>query len=169
MTNIIDFTPPSLATGRRYVVTTDGACRGNPGSGGWGARLLSFEGETLLRDRELSGAVKWATNNEMELTAAIKALAWLPRNAFPATVISDSQYLIKGMSEWMDGWLEREWRKSDGKPVMNRELWQALIEAIGDRDVTWEWVKGHAGHPDNERADQLANFAIDRMLSRKRA
>lgn len=169
MTNIIDFTPPSLVTSRHYVVTTDGACRGNPGPGGWGARLHSFEGDTLRATKELSGAVPWATNNEMELTAAIEALRGIINTAFPIKVISDSQYLIKGMTEWMDGWRAKGWRKSDGMPVMNQELWEALIAAAGDRQVTWEWVKGHASHFDNERADQLANLAIDRMLSRKRA
>lgn len=169
MTNIIDFTPPSPVTSRRYVVTTDGACRGNPGPGGWGARLHSFEGSDLRATKELSGALPRATNNEMELTAAIEALRWLKNQAIPVTLVSDSQYVIKGMTEWMDGWRAKGWRKSDGKPVMNRKLWEDLIAAVGDREVTWQWVKGHAGHPDNERADQLANLAIDRMMSRKRA
>lgn len=169
MTKIIDFTPPSLVTDRHYVVTTDGACHGNPGPGGWGARLLSFEGETLRATKELSGAVPWATNNEMELTAAIEALRGIVNTDFPIKVISDSQYVIKGMTEWMGGWQARGWRKADGKPVLNRMLWEDLIAAVGDREVSWEWVRGHAGHPENERADQLANLAIDRLLSRKRA
>lgn len=169
MTKIIDFTPPSLIITRRYVVTTDGACRGNPGPGGWGAKLISLEGDTVKAMKELSGAVPRATNNEMEMTAAIEALKGITTTDFPILVISDSQYLVKGMTEWLDGWKARGWRKSDGKPVLNRELWEGLISAVGGREVDWRWVRGHAGHGDNERADQLANLAIDRMLSRKRA
>jgi ribonuclease HI len=171
MTEIIDTTTAltNIAPARRYVVATDGACRGNPGPGGWGAILTSFDVDRLPRIKTVSGAKRHTTNNEMELTAAIKALAWLPANDVPALVQSDSQYVINGMNEWRHGWVANSWRTSAGKPVKNRELWEALIAAMGDREVTWEWVRGHAGHQDNEGADQLANLAIDRMLSRKRA
>jgi Ribonuclease HI len=169
MINITNFKSPHVVVGRHYVVTTDGACRNNPGPGGWGARLLSFEGGSLRGVKELSGAVPRATKNEMELTAAIEALRWLKNHSYPVTLVSDSQYVIKGMTEWMGGWQARGWRKADGKPVLNRELWEDLITVVGAREVTWEWVRGHSGHPDNERADQLANLAIDRLLSRKRA
>ena len=166
MTDIIDtataFT--NIAPARRYVVATDGACRGNPGPGGWGAILKSFDVDRLPRTKTVSGAKRHTTNNEMELTAAIKALAWLPANDVPALVQSDSQYVINGMNEWRHGWVAKNWRKPDGKPVKNRELLEALIAAMGDREVAWQWVRGHAGHKGNETADQLANKAIDRML-----
>lgn len=156
---------------RRYVVATDGACRGNPGPGGWGAVLLSYDSDTLRGQHELSGAKPSTTNNAMELTAALRALEWLRNQnpAIPITVISDSQYLIKGMTEWRHGWAARQWRTAEGKPVANLDLWTALIDAAEGRDVDWVWVRGHSGHPENERADQLGNAAIDRMLARKRA
>ncbi|SEQ52056.1 ribonuclease HI [Devosia sp. YR412] len=171
MTDIIDISPAptNIAPTRRYVVATDGACRSNPGPGGWGAVLTSFDGDTVRDTKTLSGAKRHATNNEMELTAAIKALSWLPANDVPALVRSDSQYVINGMNEWRHGWVANNWRTSAGKPVKNRELWEALIAAMGDREVVWEWVRGHSGHQDNEAADQLANNAIERMLTRKRA
>lgn len=171
MTNIIDAESdlPNIASARRYVVATDGACRGNPGPGGWGAILTSFDADRLPRTKTLSGAKRQTTNNEMELTAAIKALAWLPANDVPALVYSDSQYVINGMNDWRHGWAAKNWRKADGKPVKNRELWEALIAAMGAREVTWEWVRGHAGHQGNETADQLANKAIDRLLHCSRA
>ena len=170
MTTISTIISPSTPP-RRYVVATDGACRGNPGPGGWGALLLSYEGDTVRGRRELSGARPRTTNNAMELTAAIKALEWLrPQNpAIPITVISDSQYVIKGMTEWRHGWEARGWRNAEGHPVANLELWQALIAAAEGRGVDWVWVRGHAGHPENEEADKLGNAAIDRMLARKRA
>lgn len=171
MTEITDTTTAliSINHARRYAVATDGACRGNPGPGGWGAMLTSFDADRLPRTKTLSGATRHTTNNEMELTAAIKALTWLPSNDVPALVQSDSQYVIKGMNEWRHGWMAKNWRKPDGKPVKNRELWEALIAAMGNREVTWEWVRGHAGHQSNETADQLANKAIDRMLHGSRA
>lgn len=159
----------NIAHARRYVVATDGACRGNPGPGGWGAILTSFDLDRLPRTKTLSGAKRHTTNNEMELMAAIKALTWLPANDVPALVQSDSQYVINGMNEWRHGWEANNWRTSAGKLVKNRELWEALIAAMGDREVTWEWVRGHAGHQGNETADQLANKAMDRMLHRSRA
>ena len=171
MTETIDTTTAltNIAPARRYVVATDGACRGNPGPGGWGAILTSFDGGRLPRTKTLSGAKRHTTNNEMELMAAVKALTWLPANEVPVLVQSDSQYVINGMNEWRHGWIAKNWRTSGGKPVKNRELWEALIAAVGYREVTWEWVRGHAGHQGNETADQLANKVIDRMLHRSRA
>ena len=166
MTKIIDADTDltNITPARRYVVATDGACRGNPGPGGWGAILTSFDVDRLPRTKSLSSAKRHTTNNEMELTAAIRALSWLPANDVPALVQSDSQYVINGMNEWRHGWVANNCRKPDRKPVKNRELWEALIAAMGDREVTWEWVRGHAGHQGNETADHLANKAIDRML-----
>lgn len=171
MTKIIDADTDltNITPARRYLVATDGACRGNPGPGGWGAILTSFDVDRLPRTKSLSGAKRHTTNNEMELTAAIRALTRLPVNDVPALVQSDSQYVVNGMNEWRHGWEANDWRTSAGKPVKNRELWEALIAAVGDREVTWEWVRGHAGHQGNETADQLANKAIDRMLHGSRA
>lgn len=171
MTKIIDADTDltNITPARSYLVATDGACRGNPGPGGWGAILTSFDVDRLPRIKTLSGAKRHTTNNEMELTAAIKALARLPANDVPALVQSDSQYVINGMNEWHHGWVAKNWRKPDGKPVKNRELWEGLIAAMGDREVTWEWVRGHAGHQGNETAVRLANKAIDRMLHGSRA
>lgn len=168
MTKIID-ADTNITLARRYVVATDGACRGNPGPGGWGALLTSYDVDRLPRTKTLSGAKRHTTNNEMELTAALKALTWLPTNGVPALVQSDSQYVINGMNEWRHSWAANNWRNPASKPVKHRELWEALIAAVGDREVTWEWVRGHAGHEDNETADQLANRAIDRMLHHSRA
>ena len=137
-------------------VFTDGACRGNPGPGGWAA-VIREAGET----RELAGFDPKTTNNRMELTAAIEALASLPDGA-TARVVSDSRYVIDGITKWVHGWQRRNWRKADGKPVLNQEFWQRLVAATGSRTVTWEWVEGHTGHPENERCDELANQQIDR-------
>ena len=137
-------------------VFTDGACRGNPGPGGWAA-VIREAGET----RELAGFDPKTTNNRMELTAAIEALASLPAGA-TARVVSDSRYVIDGITKWVHGWQRRNWRKADGKPVLNQEFWQRLVAETGSRTVTWEWVEGHTGHPENERCDELANQQIDR-------
>ncbi|MEP2706913.1 MAG: ribonuclease HI [Roseibium sp.] len=134
----------------RVVIYTDGACSGNPGPGGWGAILRFGEHE-----KELNGGEFETTNNRMELTAAIEALNALKR---PCAIdfYTDSTYVRSGISEWMDGWKRKNWRTSTNKPVKNAELWQALDAARERHDVAWHWVKGHAGHPDNERADELA-------------
>lgn len=136
---------------------TDGACRGNPGPGGWGA-LLRF-GE---HERELWGGERETTNNRMELTAAIEALRALKE---PCHVIltTDSEYVRKGITEWMGAWKQRGWRTAAKKPVKNVDLWQALDAERGRHDVEWHWVKGHSGHPENEKADQLANRGIDEL------
>ncbi len=141
------------------TIYTDGACRGNPGPGGWGALLLSGEHE-----RELRGAEAETTNNRMELTAAIRALAALKRPC-DIRLYTDSQYVRKGITEWLTQWKRRDWRTADRKPVKNVDLWQALEREIERHEIQWHWVKGHAGVPGNERADRLANEAIDEMLA----
>jgi ribonuclease HI len=141
------------------IIHTDGACRGNPGPGGWGV-LLSWNGT----QKELSGAEPATTNNRMELMAAIMGLAALKRPSI-ATVQTDSQYVIKGITEWLPSWKARAWRTSDRKPVKNQDLWQRLDQLAGAHTLTWQWVKGHSGNPGNERVDMLANLAIDAMLA----
>ena len=134
---------------------TDGACSGNPGPGGWGALMQAKEGETVLKERELKGGEAETTNNRMELLAAINALEALERPA-SITVVTDSNYVKNGITGWIHGWKKNGWKSAAKKPVKNVELWQRLDAAAARHDVTWEWVKGHAGHPENERADQLA-------------
>jgi len=140
--------------GAPVEIWTDGACSGNPGPGGWGA-LLRYNGTT----RELSGAEPETTNNRMELQAAIAALSALKR---PCTVIltTDSQYVKGGITGWIFGWKRNGWKTADKKPVKNIDLWQALDEAVQRHHVEWRWIKGHAGHAENERADELARAAI---------
>ena len=133
----------------------DGGCRGNPGPGGWGAVL-----ESGGHKKELSGYSPRTTNNVMELTAAIESLKALKRSS-RVIVCSDSNYVIQGMTSWIHGWVKNNWRTAGKKPVKNQELWQALSAAAAPHQVDWVWVKGHAGHPQNERADQLANEAMD--------
>ena len=139
-------------------IYTDGACRGNPGPGGWGVWMVSGPHE-----KELFGGELNTTNNRMELTAVITALRALRR---PCRVIlhTDSQYVQKGISEWIVGWKARGWRTADKKPVKNADLWQELDEATRRHDIQWRWVKGHAGHEVNERADRLANKGVDSVL-----
>lgn len=140
-------------------VFTDGACRGNPGPGGWGVLLRYNDVE-----KTLNGAEAQTTNNQMELMAAIKGLNAITRPS-EVLVVTDSQYVKKGITEWIDNWRKRNWKGANGKIVKNIELWQQLDAATKRHThVTWEWVKGHAGHPENERADQLANEAIDQMM-----
>jgi ribonuclease HI len=134
---------------------TDGACSGNPGPGGWGAVLVAREGETVLRERLLKGGEPATTNNRMELTAAIAALEALERPA-AITLVTDSAYLRDGVTRWIHGWKRNGWRTADGKPVKNEDLWRRLDAAAARHRVAWEWVKGHAGHAENERADALA-------------
>jgi ribonuclease HI len=142
-------------------IFTDGACRGNPGPGGWGA-LLRYKG----REKRLLGAEAETTNNRMELMAAIRALETLKR---PCRVVltTDSQYVKKGISEWMANWKKRDWKTADRKPVKNADLWRRLDAAAAVHDVHWKWVRGHSGHAENELADQLANQAIDDLLARR--
>jgi ribonuclease HI len=139
------------------IIHTDGACRGNPGPGGWGV-LLSWNDTR----KELSGAESATTNNRMELTAAIMGLAALKRPTV-ATVQTDSQYVIKGITEWLPSWKARGWRTADRKPVKNQDLWERLDQLAGQHTLRWQWIKGHSGDPGNERVDELANLAIDTM------
>ena len=134
---------------------TDGACKGNPGPGGWGVVLRAAG-----KERELSGGEVPTTNNRMELTAAIEALNAL-RKPCRVRLSTDSRYVMDGLTKWIHGWRRNGWRTADKKPVKNAELWQALIDAAAPHRVEWVWVKGHAGHPDNERADRLASDAAD--------
>jgi ribonuclease HI len=141
------------------VIHTDGACRGNPGPGGWGV-LMVWNGT----QKELSGSEPATTNNRMELTAAIMGLAALKR-ATQVTVQTDSQYVIKGITEWLPAWKARGWRTADRKPVKNQDLWERLDQVAGSHAIQWVWVKGHSGDHGNERVDTLANLAIDAMLA----
>jgi ribonuclease HI len=139
-------------------IYTDGACRGNPGPGGWAA-TLEYNG----RLRELSGAEALTTNNRMELVAVISALEALSRPV-RARVHTDSQYVRQGITEWMRAWKARDWRTADRKPVKNRDLWERLDALAAGHEIEWKWVRGHSGVPGNERVDRLANAAIDAML-----
>jgi ribonuclease HI len=139
-------------------IYTDGACRGNPGPGGWGAVLLSGGCEKTLK-----GSAAETTNNRMELTAAVQALTALTRPC-AAALYTDSEYVRRGITEWLPAWKARGWKTANKKPVKNVDLWQALDEAAARHAVKWHWVRGHAGNPGNEQADRLANEAIDEML-----
>lgn len=143
-----------------FEIYTDGACRGNPGPGGWAVLIRAGGGE-----RSLQGAEAETTNNRMELMAAIMALRELPAGS-AATVYTDSEYVMKGISEWLPAWKARGWKTAAKKPVKNQDLWQALDEVSVRHRIRWEWVKGHSGNPGNERVDRLANEAIDRLLGR---
>ncbi|MCB1473732.1 MAG: ribonuclease HI [Rhodobiaceae bacterium] len=140
---------------RRVEVYTDGACSGNPGPGGWGA-LLVYNGT----EKELSGGEAATTNNRMELMAAIMALEAMKR-AVAIDLFTDSSYVRNGITAWLPAWKARGWKTADKKPVKNVDLWQRLEAALSDHDVTWHWVKGHAGHPENERADELARKGME--------
>ena len=134
-------------------IATDGACKGNPGPGGWGVLLRAG-----VHEKELSGGESPTTNNRMELTAAIEGLCAL-KGPSRVTLSTDSRYVMDGLTKWIKGWQRNGWRTADRKPVKNADLWQALIDAAAPHRIEWKWVKGHAGHPDNERADKLASDA----------
>jgi ribonuclease HI len=138
---------------------TDGACSGNPGPGGWGAILIARDGETVLKERELNGGEPHTTNNRMELLAAISVLETLDRPS-TLTLVTDSSYVKDGITKWIYSWKAKGWKKKGGE-IKNIDLWQRLDEARTRHDVTWEWVKGHAGHPENERADELARQGME--------
>ena len=138
---------------------TDGACRGNPGPGGWGVVLRAN-----AHVKELFGGERATTNNRMELKAAIEALTAL-KQPCKVDLYTDSQYVRSGITEWLPAWRARGWRTADKKPVKNQDLWEALAALAAKHEVTWHWVKGHSGHPENERADELANEGIDAMLA----
>lgn len=143
---------------KKVALYTDGACRGNPGPGGWGA-VLHYEDH----EKFLSGAEQHTTNNRMELMAAIKGLEAL-KSSCVIELTTDSQYVKNGMTNWLPQWKSRGWRTSNKKPVKNVDLWKLLDEQVGRHQVNWHWVRGHTGHRENELADQLANEAIDEML-----
>lgn len=143
------------ASAARVRIHTDGACKGNPGPGGWGA-LLRLDG----REKELCGGEPDTTNNRMELTAVIRALEALTRPC-EIDLYTDSQYVQKGISEWIVSWKRRGWKTADKKPVKNVDLWLELDRLVAGHAIRWHWVKGHAGHSENERADQLANRGIE--------
>jgi ribonuclease HI len=145
---------------KHIEIYTDGACRGNPGPGGWGALLISGE-----HRKELSGSEPHTTNNRMELLGAINGLEALKKPGTTARVYTDSQYVIKGISEWVASWKQRGWKTADKKPVKNQDLWERLDAVAQQHDLEWHWVRGHSGVEGNERVDQLANEAIDAMLS----
>ncbi|MBV0913279.1 ribonuclease HI [Anianabacter salinae] len=138
---------------------TDGACSGNPGPGGWGVLLIAREGDAVVKERELSGGEAETTNNRMELMAAISALESLSRPSV-LTIVTDSAYVKNGVTEWIHGWKRNGWKTSTRKPVKNAELWQRLDAARGRHTVEWRWIKGHAGHAENERADALARAGM---------
>jgi ribonuclease HI len=141
------------------IAYTDGACSGNPGPGGWGVLMRAVEGDEVLKQRELSGGAELTTNNQIELMAAISALEVLER-ASELTIVTDSTYVKNGVTGWIHGWKKNGWKTAAKKPVKNVELWQRLDEAQARHTVNWEWVKGHAGHPENERADELARAGM---------
>ncbi len=137
----------------RVEIATDGACKGNPGPGGWGAILRMGD-----KERELSGGEPLTTNNRMEMMAVVEALNALKRPC-AVTLSTDSRYVMDGLTKWIKGWQRNGWRTADKKPVKNADLWQALLAAAKPHRIEWQWVKGHAGHPENERADALASAA----------
>ena len=147
-------TDPSLSETETVIIYTDGACSGNPGPGGWGAVLGYGEHE-----KELSGYMPDTTNNRMELLAAIRALEHLSRPC-DITLYTDSSYVKNGITQWIHGWKRRGWKKADNKPVLNADLWRKLDAIAAKHQVSWQWIKGHAGHPGNEHADTLARNAI---------
>jgi len=142
---------------QKVSIYTDGACKGNPGKGGWGA-LLEYNGKI----KEINGYAKETTNNMMELTAVIKSLEILNR---PCSIIitTDSQYVKNGITKWIHNWKKNGWKTANKKPVKNKSLWIHLDEVISEHKIQWEWIKGHSGHPQNERADELANLAIENL------
>jgi ribonuclease HI len=141
------------------IIFTDGACLGNPGPGGYAAVITIAGGEQIIVGQDRS-----TTNNKMEMTAVIKALEAVSKD-LPIVIHSDSQYVIKGATEWLRGWKVKGWRKADGKPVLNQDLWMQMDALMVGRHITWKWVKGHAGHPENERVDRLANWEAVRAAA----
>lgn len=137
---------------------TDGACSGNPGPGGWGTLLIARDGDQVVKERTLKGGAADTTNNRMEMMAAISALETLDR-ATALTIVTDSSYVKDGITKWIHSWKKNGWKKKGGE-IKNIDLWKRLDEAASRHDVKWEWVKGHAGHPENERADELARAGM---------
>ena len=143
---------------------TDGACSGNPGPGGWGVLLVAKTHQKIIKERELCGGQDSTTNNQMELLAAISALEILDRPS-KITIITDSSYVKNGVTQWLENWKKNKWKTAARKPVKNAELWRRLDKAKSRHEVAWEWVKGHAGHPENERADELARKGMEPFKS----
>ncbi|WP_461534611.1 ribonuclease HI [Spongorhabdus nitratireducens] len=154
---------PAEPTGSVVEIYTDGACKGNPGPGGWGALLRYGKHE-----RELCGGELETTNNRMELTAAIEALRALKRPC-PVKLTTDSQYVRQGITQWMVNWKKRQWKTASKQPVKNADLWKELDQEVARHQIEWCWVKGHSGHPGNEAADQLANRGVDQVLNRNKS
>lgn len=148
-------------------IYTDGACKGNPGPGGWGA-LLRYQSGQGLREKELYGGESVTTNNRMELTAVIRAIEALKRPCM-VTVHTDSVYVQKGISEWIHNWKKRGWKTATKEPVKNADLWQELDGLVNTHKIDWRWIKGHAGHAGNERADALANRGVDAVAAGRAA
>ncbi|WP_112321825.1 ribonuclease HI [Oceanibium sediminis] len=143
----------------KIIAYTDGACSGNPGPGGWGVVLHATRDGKIVKEKDLSGGAAETTNNRMELTAALEALTTLSRPS-SVRIVTDSTYVRDGITKWIHGWKRNGWKNAAKKPVKNADLWQALDAAAARHDVTWDWVKGHAGHPENERADELARAGM---------
>ena len=141
---------------KKVKIYTDGACRGNPGHGGWGA-ILDYQGHI----KEISGYSAQTTNNIMELTAVIKALEALKTSCI-VVIMTDSKYVKNGITNWIHNWKNNGWKTANKKPVKNKDLWIALDEVSKNHSIDWQWIKGHSGHPQNERADELANLIIDK-------
>ncbi|MFN3259703.1 MAG: ribonuclease HI [Pikeienuella sp.] len=150
-----------------FIAYTDGACSGNPGPGGWGALLVARKDGAVVREREIKGGEAHTTNNRMELMAAIEALNALGKPT-EITVVTDSNYVKGGVTQWIHGWKRNGWKTADRKPVKNEDLWRALDAAQARHSVTWKWVKGHAGHEENERADSLARAGMEPYKPRKK-
>ncbi|MCR5506957.1 MAG: ribonuclease HI [bacterium] len=143
----------------KIVIYTDGACSGNPGDGGWGALVRIGSDET-----ELYGGEHSTTNNKMELTAVIKSLEFIGNTSSDVELWTDSQYVKNGITDWIKGWKKNGWRNSQKQPVKNRELWEKLDELSSNLSISWNWVKGHNGHPENERVDELARRGISELV-----
>jgi len=144
----------------KVVIYTDGACKGNPGPGGWGVVLRSAD-----KEKHLHGGELMTTNNRMEMTAVIEALKAL-KMACHVSLYTDSKYVMQGVTEWMGGWKARGWKTAGKDPVKNVDLWQEIDELLGKHQIDWQWVKGHAGHPGNELADALANQGVEEILKK---
>ena len=163
-TNEID----AVDAGRHYLIHIDGACSGNPGPGGCGALLQLRDGANLLKEKDITRESLNTTNSRMELMSAIIALEALEQNGLPAIVVTDSAYVMDGITKWVAGWARNGWRKKDGRAAANVDLWERLVAAGADREVAWSRVRGHAGHPGNERADRLATKARDAAVAKAR-
>lgn len=146
---------------KEVALFTDGACRGNPGPGGWGVLMRYGDHE-----KELYGGESHTTNNRMELMAAIKGLESLKQSCC-VTLTTDSQYVRQGITQWLANWKKRNWKTASKQPVKNQDLWEALDKEASRHEVSWHWVKGHSGHPENSRADELANRAIDELITKE--